>query len=41
MVTDTEMSEKVNLKKGYEARALARLTGGKDMFCIADGMNNV
>lgn len=35
VVKDTEMSGRVNLKRGYKATEplLARLTGGKDILC--------
>lgn len=43
VVKDTEMSGRVNLKRGYKATEplLARLTRGKDTFCIAYGTNKV
>lgn len=43
IVKDTEMSGRMNLKKGYKSTEplLARLTRVKDIFCIACGTNKV
>lgn len=42
VVKDTEMSGRVNLKRGYRATEplLATLTAERTHFCIASGKNN-